>query len=238
MSNEANPTASGGEVEFKTETMDAVAVEQKPEETPEPEQEKEPTAEEKEAKRQERLDKRFAKLTRKANEAMERAAALERQLAERGSKPQEDAGDDDIESVIERKVAEREQRKAAETFHQKSIEILEKAAEIGDFDPEDIILLPKGAADAVVELGKPEVFAYLQNNPEEIERLEKLTPYMQAVEVGKLDAKLSAPKPVKKSTAPTPVQTVQGGKAKGISDLYSIENTDDWIRERNKQVRG
>lgn len=195
----------------------------------------EETSEEKEARKAAKVQRRIDQLTRKVYEAQARAEALERMYSQPQAQPQE-GKEEDLESIIERKVTEREQQKQAQSFAEKSQSILEKAAEIGDFDIEDFIPIPKGAADALVELDNPKLVAHLQKNPELIDELSKMSNYRQAVEIGKLEAKLSAPVAVKKSGAPTPIKPIAGSSAKE-TDLSKITNTEEWMAERNRQLK-
>ena len=154
-------------------------------ENPQPAEE---TAESKEEKRQAKLEKRFSQLTKRAYAAEAKAEALERMYSQQPSKEPQGEESTDLEALIEKRLSEREQEKAAKSFAEKSYNLLEKAAEIGQFDIEDFIPIPNGAADAIVELDNPKLVAHLQDNPELIEKLSKMSPRLQAVEIGKLDA--------------------------------------------------
>jgi len=193
----------------------------------------------KEAKKErKRVQRRIDRLTKEKYEKEAENEALRAQLRQPDQlRPQGEDEELDLAAVIDQAVTEREQQKAADAFTKKSVGLLEEAATLGDFDLDDFIPLPRGAADAVVELGSAELVVHLQENPDLIDSLEDLSPAMQAVEIGKLEAKLKAPKPVKKSKAPKPIEKVGGGKSPstGLSDDMS---TEDWIKERNKQARG
>lgn len=222
------------EIEEKPETTEAAEAEAEKEIPEEPALEED--EEEKEAKKEhKRVQRRIDRLTKEKYELKAELEAARRY--QQAQEPSDDEAELDLAQIIEQAVIERENAKAAEQFTKKSESLLEKAATLGDFDIEDFIPLPRGAADAVVEIDKPEIVVYLQDNPELIDKLSEMTPYMQAVEIGKLDAKLSAPKPVKKSQAPEPIKPVGGGKSPPLGDLSEL-STEDYIRERNKQVRG
>ena len=86
---------------------------------------------------------------------------------------------------------------------------------------------------------KAEIAYYLAKNPEEMERIAKLSPLRQAAEVMKLEDKVASKSPAKKpSKAPAPIDPV-GGKSKGdenaLRDDLPIE---EWKRRREKQVYG
>ena len=92
------------------------------------------------------------------------------------------------------------------------------------------------ALDAIIEseLGG-EIAYYLGKHDEEAERISKLTPPRQALEIGKLEVKLSTPK--KPSAAPAPIDPV-GGKGSASTGLDHALPTGEWIKRRQKQVHG
>jgi len=203
------------------------------------------TESDKEEKRQAKLDKRFAKLTKNTYKAEARAEAAEARAlaAERRLNPSEDSPDsdeDDIEALIDRKVAEREQQAKDDAFSKKSKALLDKACDEGDFDVDDFIGLPAGAANAIVEMDNHKVLIHLQENPEEIEKLEGMSDFRQAVEIGKLEAKLSAPASVKKSKAPEPITTIGGKKSSGVSYTENMSDTDydKWLSQQHADAKG
>lgn len=220
-----------------TDLQEGKTTEQAELKEPEPAQE---TEAEREAKHQAKLEKRFSKLTKRTYQAEARAELLEREIQSLRGKPEQN-GDvkesDDIDSIVERKLAAREQEKLAKDFTARSLSLLERASVEGDFDVDDFIRLPQGAADAVVETDNPKLLAYLQNNPEEIERLSELSYQRQAVEIGKLEAKLSAPAVVKKSAAPQPIKPIAAKTASGNEYRADMSDADyaAWRRANSKR---
>jgi hypothetical protein len=91
----------------------------------------------------------------------------------------------------------------------------------------------------------PDVAYYLGSNPREAERISRLSPYLQAKEIGKIEAKLVDNPPVKKSTnAPPPIKpvTAKGSSGGGYetTDPRSISSmsTSEWIEaERRRQIK-
>ena len=89
----------------------------------------------------------------------------------------------------------------------------------------------------------PDVAYYLGSNPREADRISRLTPYLQAKELGKVEAKLANDPPVKKtSSAPAPIAPVtargNSGKTLDTTDPRSVKemSTSEWIEaERNRQ---
>lgn len=67
----------------------------------------------------------------------------------------------------------------------------------------------------------PEIAYHLGKNPQEAMRLAQLSPMRRAVEMGKLEARLTAPKPVAKQP-PAPLQPVTGIAAGGSRDPGSM----------------
>ena len=89
----------------------------------------------------------------------------------------------------------------------------------------------------------PDVAYYLGSNPKEADRISRLTPYLQAKELGKIEVKLATDPPVKKtSSAPAPIAPVtargNNGKSLDTTDPRSVKlmSTSEWIEaERNRQ---
>lgn len=91
----------------------------------------------------------------------------------------------------------------------------------------------------------PDIAYYLGTNPKEAHRISQLTPFAQAKEIGKIEAKLADNPPVKKtSSAPAPISPVKprgsDSPAYDTTDPRSIKSmsTSDWIAaERARQVK-
>jgi hypothetical protein len=92
----------------------------------------------------------------------------------------------------------------------------------------------------------PDVIYYLGSNPKEAERIARLSPLLQAREIGKIEAKLGDNPPAKKtSTAPAPIapvtaRTSTGTPAYDTTDPRSVKNmsTSEWIEaERARQIK-
>ncbi|MFA5186991.1 MAG: hypothetical protein WC551_10965 [Patescibacteria group bacterium] len=95
------------------------------------------------------------------------------------------------------------------------------------------------------ELG-PDVAYYLGTNPEEATRISRLNPFLQAKEIGRIEATiLATPPPVKKSTsAPAPINPVtaraSGNPSYDTTDPRSVKSmsTSEWIEaDRQRQIR-
>jgi len=91
----------------------------------------------------------------------------------------------------------------------------------------------------------PELAYYLGSNPKDADRIARLTPFMQAKEIGKIEAKLAAEPPMKRTTsAPAPISPVNarssGSPSHDTTDPRSIKTmtVSQWIdAERARQVK-
>ena len=91
----------------------------------------------------------------------------------------------------------------------------------------------------------PDVIYYLGSNPKEAQRIAQLQPYMQAKEIGKIEAKLSDSPPARRtSTAPAPIAPVtartSGAPVYDTTDPRAAKtmSTSDWIEaERLRQIK-
>jgi hypothetical protein len=91
----------------------------------------------------------------------------------------------------------------------------------------------------------PELAYYLGSNPKDADRIARLTPFMQAKEIGKIEAKLAAEPPMKRTTsAPAPISPVNarssGSPSHDTTDPRSIKTmtTSQWIEaERARQMK-
>ena len=94
------------------------------------------------------------------------------------------------------------------------------------------------------EIG-PEIAYWLGQNPKEADRISRLTPLLQAREIGKVEVRLSAEPPAKKtSSAPAPINPVTSRTTTNPSydttDPRAVKSmsTSEWIAaERERQVR-
>ena len=94
------------------------------------------------------------------------------------------------------------------------------------------------------EMG-PDVIYWLGSNPKEADRIARLSPLLQAREIGKIEARLGANPPAKKtSTAPAPIAPVTARTASApaydTTDPRSVKSmsTSEWIEaERLRQIK-
>lgn len=91
----------------------------------------------------------------------------------------------------------------------------------------------------------PDVAYYLGLNPKEADRISRLAPIVQAKEIGKLEAKIAADPPVKKTTAaPSPITPVttrtSSAPSYDTTDPRSVKamSVSEWIEaERQRQIK-
>jgi hypothetical protein len=161
--------------------------------------------------------------------------------------------DEYAQALAERKaqelVQQREQRQQQETLLENYQEREEAAREKYD-DFEQVALNPKLPITTLMaqtiqasDVG-PDVAYYLGSNPKEAERISRLPAYLQAKEIGRIEAKVQSSPPAKKtSAAPTPITPVTARSASttyDTTDPRSVKNmtTSQWIEaERQRQMR-
>jgi len=148
------------------------------------------------------------------------------------------------EEIIARREAAKQQFQALESYQER-----EEAARDKYTDFEQVAYNPKLTITNVMaetiqssDIG-PELAYYLGSNPKDAHRIASLPPLSQAKEIGKIEAKLAADPPMKKTTsAPAPITPVtarsSGGPAFDTTDPRSTKTMTDsqWIEaERARQ---
>jgi hypothetical protein len=134
-----------------------------------------------------------------------------------------------IDAKVEFKLQQREadarahaQRATQAQLTTKTEDIYAKAEKFPEFDRETFDELPltrQIAATLIDSEVAPQLMAYMSANPDEVERISKLSEARQAAELGKLEVKLQAsPKTTK---APAPITPV-GAKGSTSPDVASM----------------
>jgi hypothetical protein len=216
------------------------------------------TQEELDAIVQKRLDKERRKFERKQFEMETRERIAQEQAAKPAptlEKPKEsdfETWDQYIEAIAEYKAkeilrAERfeaenaktkaSQQTEAQRINERQQALIEKGeTKFEDF--EDVIKsdtneYSRAAYLAALESDiSAEILYHLAKNPEEGKRIASLPAYAQAKEIGKLEDKLSAKKPVKTSNAPEPIKPLGNGTSAPV-DLAKV-SMDDYMKHRLK----
>lgn len=125
-------------------------------------------------------------------------------------------------------------RKTKEKFP----DIEEKLEEIGE------MTLPPGAGMAVAEseFGS-EILNHWADNPQDLEKLSKLSPSAAIREIGKLEARFESeakkPEPKqerKPSAAPEPIEPVGGKSSVESADPSAKDDIDTWWKKREAQI--
>ena len=198
---------------------------------------------------QERIERATAKAAAKAERRAFREASQIMQRQQQPAqqpvddKPRRDqfASDDEfVDRLTDWKLDQRDrvtsqhQRAAQEIATNAKTEVLYKeAAKLPGFDREAFEELPLTAtmAHALVESeSSAKLMAYMTSNPDEVDRINALSPVKQAAEMGKLEAKLASAPTVKAPKAPAPISTVGSGNTKTVTNL-NTSNMDDFKKQ-------
>ena len=152
----------------------------------------------------------------------------------------------EADKLVQQREAAKQQSQVLESYKEREEQAFDK---YDDF--EQVAYNPNLPITAVMaetiqhsEVG-PELAYYLGSNPKDAERISRLTPFMQAKEIGKIEAKLADNPPVKKTTsAPAPISPVTarstGAPSHDTTDPRSIKSmtTSQWIEaERARQIK-
>ena len=148
--------------------------------------------------------------------------------------------------LLAKQEAERARMETLEAYHDREEEARGKYEDFEQvaYNPNLPITTVMAETIQASDIG-PDVAYYLGANPKEADRISRLSPYLQAKEIGKIEAKLSDNPPVKKTTsAPPPIAPISGrgtgAPAYDTTDPRSIKNmtTSEWIEaERQRQIR-
>ena len=211
---------------------------------------------------QEELDaivsKRLAREQRKwEREQAQKLAELEAKRAPPANPPAPDDFDNAAkyaEALAEQKAQEllrareaaQQQARLLETYHEKEEEArgkyddFEQVAYNPNLPVTDVMAQTIQASDV-----GPDIIYYLGSNPKESARIANLPPFLQAKEIGKIEAKMASDPPVRKtSTAPAPIAPVTARStstpAYDTTDPRSVKSmsTSEWIEaDRLRQIK-
>lgn len=215
IADEENGAPAAPEIEAETppaETEPQPAAETEEGEKHESEQAEDPTA--KALKKMQRSIDRLVRDKHELREKFERATQQGDQKPAVLDRSMFDSEDDYIEARIQQRIEAEKAQERQKSFAQRVDTILKEAESLGDFDREDFaeISITPDMADAIVESDvATKLVRYFHNDPEEAERISKLSPARQTAEIGKLEDRLSEAKPKPaKSSAPEPIKPVAG----------------------------
>lgn len=150
------------------------------------------------------------------------------------------------DQLLTQREQQKRQQEIIEAYHDREEEARNKYDDFEQvaYNPNLPITADMAQAIQYSEIG-PDLAYHLGANPKEAERISRLPPILQAKEIGKIEAKLAADPPVKKtSNAPTPISPITarstGTPAYDTTDPRSIKtmSTSEWIEaERQRQIK-
>jgi hypothetical protein len=185
------------------------------------------------AKSEARAERRAKEAYREALEAVTRTQPVQRQTSNEPTRDQFASDADWIDAKVEYKLQQREvvskaeaQRASQQSLNSKTENIYSQAEKVAGFDRESFDELPltKTIAAALIESDvAPQLMAYMSANPEEVERIAKLSDTRQAVEIGKLETKLSAAPKTTKAAAPITPVGAKGSQSPNVSEMNMAE---------------
>ena len=150
------------------------------------------------------------------------------------------------QEMLRQREAAQQQAKLLETYHEKEEDArgryddFEQVAYNPSLPVTDVMAQSIQASDT-----GPDIIYWLGSNPKEAARISNLPPILQAKEIGKIEARLAADPPVKKtSTAPAPIAPVTArstsSPANDTTDPRSMKtmSTSEWIEaDRQRQIK-
>ena len=150
------------------------------------------------------------------------------------------------EELLAQREAQRHQAEVLEAYQDREEQAREKYDDFEQVAYNPSLRITSVMAETIQasDVG-PDVAYYLGSNPKEADRISRLSPFLQAKEIGKIEAKLATDPPVKKTTtAPQPITPVSarttGSPAYDTTDPRSIKqmSTSQWIEaDRQRQIR-
>ena len=206
---------------------------------------------------QEELDAMVGKRLARERRKWEREQALKAQPtpAESVALPSKDEDPEGYaEALAERKAAEllarreaeREQMALLEAYHEREEAARERYTDFEQVAYNQNLPITTVMAQTIQasDVG-PDIAYYLGSNPKEADRISKLSPFLQAKEIGRIEAKLVAEPVTKKtSSAPAPIAPVtartSGTPSYDTTDPRSTKtlSTSEWIeQERQRQIK-
>jgi hypothetical protein len=148
------------------------------------------------------------------------------------------------ELIAQRENAKR-QAEIVEAYHDREEEVRNKYDDFDQvaYNPQLRVTDVMAETIRASDIG-PEIAYHLGSNPKEADRIARLSPYLQAKEIGRIEAKLADAPPVKKtSSAPAPIRPVTARATNpGVTDTTDPRSTQtmstsEWIEaERRRQI--
>ena len=150
------------------------------------------------------------------------------------------------EERIQQREVQRQQQEVLNAYQEREEQARDKYEDFEQVAYNPNLKITSTMAEAIQysDVG-PDLAYYLGSNPKEADRISRLTPLAQAKEIGRIEAKVAAEPPVKKTTsAPAPIAPVtartSGAPAYDTTDPRSTKSmsASEWIEaERARQMR-
>ncbi len=151
-----------------------------------------------------------------------------------------------VEELLLQRETMRQQAEATEAYHDREEEARSKYDDFEQVAYNPRLPITSAMAETIrsSEMG-PDLAYYLGSNPKEADRISRLSPFIQAKELGRIEAKLVSEPPTKRtSSAPAPIAPVtartSGGPTYDTTDPRSMKSMDtsQWIEaERQRQLK-
>jgi len=148
--------------------------------------------------------------------------------------------------LIEQREQQRQQTEILEAYHEREEEARTKYDDFEQvaYNPSLKITTVMAQAIQASDAG-PDVAYYLGSNPKETDRISRLSPILQAKEIGRIEAKIASDVPVKRTTsAPAPISPVtarsSGNPSYDTTDPRSTKtmSVSEWIEaDRQRQIK-
>ena len=152
----------------------------------------------------------------------------------------------EADKLVQQREAAKQQSQVLESYQEREEQARDKYDDFEQVAYNPNLPITNVMADTIQhsDIG-PELAYYLGSNPKDADRISRLSPYMQAKEIGRIEAKLADNPPVKKTTsAPAPISPVtartSGSPTHDTTDPRSTKSmtTSQWIEaERARQLK-
>ena len=148
------------------------------------------------------------------------------------------------EELLAAREAQRQQAQVLDAYHEREEEARGKYDDFEQVAYNPRVPITDVMAETIrsSDIG-PDVAYYLGSNVKEAERIARLSPFLQAKEIGKIEVKLASNPPVKQTTsAPAPISPViarnSGNPSYDTTDPRSIKamSTSEWIEAERQRV--
>ncbi len=141
------------------------------------------------------------------------------------------------EEQRQRQDAERQKAEQRSTFQAKAEEFATTTPDFDEVAFNPSLPVSDVMADALNLSDKgPEILYHLGKHPDEAARISRLPPVQAALEIGRLEAKLSLPQPRTVTKAPPPIAPSSGGQGSMNVDPDKM-TADEWRKWRDDQTR-